>query len=258
VTASLLVFLVAVGLGILSMPVFALRGARRDPDAIRKGAHFLLGVGDFFVHWFMWLVSPVERAAVRSGVKPDLFNFLGLALGFAAGLLIATGHLGFGAWAIALGGVCDILDGRVARAMRLDSDYGKFIDSTLDRFVEVFAFLGFVVYLRDFAAGPFLVTAAIAGSLLVSYARARGESLDVECKGGLMQRAERLALTWLVCLLDPVLTPRFGLRPGTLVLWAIAAIAAGTFGTAIYRTITISSRLRARSDRPGGASRPPG
>jgi CDP-diacylglycerol--glycerol-3-phosphate 3-phosphatidyltransferase len=257
VTPTIIVFLITLGVGILSIPVYALRGAKRDEDASRKDSHFLLGVGDFLLHWFMWLLSPVERLAVRRRLKPDVFNFLGLGFGFGSGVLIATGHLGFGAWAIALGGVCDILDGRVARAMRLDSSYGKFIDSTLDRFVEVFAYLGFVVYLRGFAPGPFITAAALAGSLLVSYTRARGESLDVVCKGGLMQRAERLLLTWLVCLLDPVLTPRMGRTPGTLVLWAMAAIAVGTIGTAVYRTVAISSRLLARPDRPRGGGPPP-
>ena len=64
-------------------------------------------------------------------------------------------------WAIALGGVADILDGRVARVRGLASRYGAFIDSTLDRFVEVFAFLGFCVYLARFEAGPLLAMAAI-------------------------------------------------------------------------------------------------
>jgi len=61
----------------------------------------------------------------------------------------------------------------VARALGVDSAYGKFIDSTLDRFVEVFAFLGFAVYLSGFRLGPLVVVGAISGSLLVSYARAR-------------------------------------------------------------------------------------
>ena len=95
--------------------------------------------------------------------------------------------------------------GRPHRAARgkLDSKYGKFIDSTLDRFVEVFALLGFVVFLRATPYGLLVAAAAMAGSLLVSYARARGESLGVLCKEGLMQRAERLVLTFLVLLARP-------------------------------------------------------
>jgi phosphatidylglycerophosphate synthase len=76
--------------------------------------------------------------------------------------------------------VADIMDGRVARARQLSSPYGTFIDSMLDRFVEVFAFLGFVVYLRAFAYGPLLAAAAITGPCS-SATRGRGESRSGSC-----------------------------------------------------------------------------
>jgi phosphatidylglycerophosphate synthase len=239
------------GAALLSMAVYAVAGRRRDADAEKKGAQFLLGIGDFLVHWLMWALRPVERAALALGLTPDFFNFAGLAFGLLSGLLIGLGRLELGGWAIALGGLCDILDGRIARARGLVSPYGQFIDSTLDRFVEVFAFLGFVVYLRSFAWGPLLAAAAITGSLLVSYTRARGESVGVLCKEGLMQRAERLVLTFLVCLLDAPLTAAIGRPRGTAVLWVLGLIAIGTFITAVQRTWWISARLREK-----GAARP--
>lgn len=242
-TPSLAVLLGALGLALASMPVFALVG-HRDADAEKKGSQFLMGVGNFLVHWFMWVISPAERLFLALGVGPDAFNFAGLAFGALSGLLIGSGRVEWGGWAIALGGVCDILDGRMARALKLDSSYGKFIDSTLDRFVEVFAFLGFVYFLRPFAWGPLLATAAITGSLLVSYTRARGESVGVLCKEGLMQRAERLVLTCLACLADAPLSGLLGRPPGTVILWTVGLIAAGTFVTAAHRTFWISARLR--------------
>ena len=128
---------------------------------------------------------------------------------------------------------------------------GTFIDSMLDRFVEVFAFLGFVYYLRSFTWGPFVAAAAITGSLLVSYTRARGESVGVLCREGLMQRAERLVLTLFVCLLDAPITAATGRPSGTAVLWVLGFIAVGTFVTAAQRTWWISARLREK----GRASR---
>jgi len=239
------VLLAVLGLAFASMAAYAAFGARRDADAERKGSQFLLGLGDFLVHWFMWLLGPLERASLRLGLTPDAYNFAGLVLGAASGLLIGAGRLEAGGWAIALGGVADIMDGRIARARRLASPYGTFIDSTLDRFVEVFALLGFVYALRPFRFGPLLAAAALAGSLLVSYTRARGESLGVTCKEGLMQRAERLVLLVLVCLLDRPLALRFGWPPGTSAVWVLGLIAAGTFLTAVHRTVWISRRLRA-------------
>jgi CDP-diacylglycerol--glycerol-3-phosphate 3-phosphatidyltransferase len=253
-SAPLLALLAALGAALLSMAVYAALGRGRDEDAERKGSRFLLGAGDFLVHWLMWVLSPLERFALRLGATPEVFNFAGLGFGLASGALIARGELPLGGWAIALGGICDILDGRIARATRVDSRYGKFIDSTLDRFVEVFAFLGIAVYLRGFRHGPVVVTAALAGSLLVSYARARGESLGVLCKEGLMQRGERLVLTCLACLADPALAAWQGWAPGTLLFWVLVAIAVGTLATAAQRTVWIARRLQVESSskRVGG------
>ena len=240
-------FAVILAAALLSMAVYVLAGRRRDADAEKKGSQFLLGVGDFLLHWLMWVLGPVERLALRLGLTPGFFNFAGLFFGFLSGILIGVDELELAGWAIALGGVCDILDGRIARARGLVSPYGQFIDSTLDRFVEVFAFLGFVYYLRSFAWGPLVAAAAITGSLLVSYTRARGESVGVLCKEGLMQRAERLVLTFFVCLLDAPITAATGRPSGTAVLWVLGFIAVGTFATAIQRTLWISARLREKS-----------
>jgi CDP-diacylglycerol--glycerol-3-phosphate 3-phosphatidyltransferase len=241
---GLSVFLGVLGAAFASMVVYAALGRRPDADAAGKGSTFLLGVGDFLVHWLMWVLGPAERLFLRWGLSPDVFNFVGLGFGILSGLLIATGRLELGGWAIALGGIADIFDGRIARARGLSSEYGKFIDSTLDRFVEVFAFLGFVHYLWPHPYGPLAAAAAIAGSLLVSYTRARGESVGVLCKEGLMQRGERLVLTILACLVDPPLTDRMGWSPGATVVYVLAVIAIGTFATAAQRTVWISRRLR--------------
>jgi phosphatidylglycerophosphate synthase len=230
-------------LALFSMLVYGFLGGRRDADATRKQTHLLLGAGDFLVHWFMWVVGPIERLALRCGLTPEVFNFAGLALGLLSGIAIGMGHVEFGGWAIALGGIADILDGRIARARGLASDYGAFIDSTLDRFVEVFVFLGFCVYLGRFQGGAFAASAAITGSLLVSYTRARGESVGVKYTGGLMQRAERLALTCLVCLADRPLASIFGWEEGRAILVVVSAIALLTFVTATQRTIWIARAL---------------
>jgi CDP-diacylglycerol--glycerol-3-phosphate 3-phosphatidyltransferase len=248
-STSRAVLLAAVGLALVSMPIFALRGGAPDADARRKGATFFLGAGDFLLHWFMWLISPLERLAVRLRVRPDLFNFAGLAFGALGGTLIALGRLELGGLAILLGGVCDILDGRLARRMKVDSSYGKFIDSTLDRFVEVFALLGFVVALRRFPYGPLLAASALSGSLLVSYARARGEVVGVLCKEGLMQRGERLVLLCAACFIDRPISVRLGQPAGFVSMWVLGLIAVASLATAAYRTAWIARRLRGGEKR---------
>ena len=242
---TLLAIALVFAAALLSMPLFALvhRG-RPDADAVRKGSRFLLGVGDFLVHWFMWAISPLERALLRAGAGPDHMNALGLLFGLASGTAIALGRLELGGAAIALAGTCDILDGRLARARQVASRYGKFIDSTLDRFVETAAFLGFAVYFAGRPWGPLVVAAGLGGSLLVSYAQARGETVGVSGSGGLMQRAERLSLQILGCLFDPVLSRWLGQPEGTVLFWVLVVMAAGALATAVHRTVWISRRLR--------------
>ena len=233
------------GAALLSMPVFALvhRG-RKDRDAAEKGSTFLLGLGDFLLHWFLWVLGPAERLLVKLGASPDHVNAAGLAFGLASGVLIGLGHLEAGGGAIALAGACDVLDGRVARAQRVASPYGRFIDSTLDRFVETFAFLGFAAYFARRPWGPLVVAAGLGGSLLVSYAQSRGESVGVSGSGGLMRRAERLVLQSLGCLFDPVLCRWLGQPEGTVLFWALVIMAAGAWATAVHRTAWIARRLR--------------
>jgi CDP-diacylglycerol---glycerol-3-phosphate 3-phosphatidyltransferase len=232
------------GLCLGSMVVYALRGRKRDADQEGKGAQLFLGFGDFLLHWFMWAIGPTVRVSLRLGLTPDFYNFAGLLLGVLTGVALGFGRLEAGGWLIALGGIADILDGRIARATGVASAYGDFVDSTFDRFVEVFAFLGLVVLLRASAYGALLAAAAMAGSILVSYARARGEALGVSCSGGLMQRGERLAIMALVCLLDPVVAPRLGWPESKALEWMLGLMAASTFLTAAHRTVWIAARLR--------------
>ncbi len=234
---------------LVSMAAYAARGRQPDQDAAARGSQFLMGAGDFLVHWLMWALAPPLRLALALGLGPGFFNLAGLLLGALAGVAIAGGRLEWGGAAIALGGVADIMDGRVARARGLASDYGKFIDATLDRFVEAFALLGCVFFLRGFQWGPLVAAAALAGSLLVSYARARGESVGVLCKEGLMQRAERLVLIALACLGDAGIARALARPRGEALYAVLGLIAAGTLATAAQRTLWISARLK---ERDGG------
>ena len=236
-----------------SLPIYVLRtrGRPTDPDVARRPTTMMLGarVRD----WAVWVLGPVERGLVRSGITPDALNFVGAAAGIAAGAAFAAGALGLAAWLLAAGGISDILDGRVARARRLASRYGAFLDSTLDRFAETGTFVGVAWY---FGGAPWLTTAALlalSGSLLVSYTRARGEALGAPFSGGLMQRAERVVLLILGALLDATVTDRMGWTPGTLVSGTVVLIALGTLATAIYRTVAIARLLAKAEAGDGGA-----
>ena len=155
-----------------------------------------------------------------------------------------------------LGGAADVLDGRIARALGVASRRGAFIDSTLDRFAEFGAFVGLAVWFRFSGIALLLVVTALGGSLLVSYTRARGESVGVLCKLGVMQRAERLLLLGFAGLFDPALSAALGQGgPGALLVPVLGIIAVGTVGTALFRTVWIAQRLPATEggSRRGGS-----
>jgi CDP-diacylglycerol--glycerol-3-phosphate 3-phosphatidyltransferase len=233
-----------VALALASMPVFAFvrRGQPTDADVARRGASVLLG---YWVRdWLMWAIGPAERLAVRTGVSPDVFNYLGVAFGAAAGWAFAVGELSAAGWLVLFGGLADIFDGRIARARGLANRYGAFMDSTLDRFAEVFAFVGVAWFLADTRAGAAVTLLAISASLLVSYTRARGEAVGVSGTGGVMQRAERLVVLALAGLCDALAAARFGWAPGAVLFGAVTLIAVGALGTAVYRTAAIAQRLR--------------
>ena len=236
------VLLGVLSLAIGSLPVYAIvASGRDDPNEIGDRGTFVLG--GFVRSWFYWFVWPVERLALVVGLSPTTFNVLGALFGCLAGACFANGYLNPGGWLVLLGGMADVLDGRIARAQGKANQRGAFLDSTLDRFAEVGAFVGLAVLFRDSPFELALVVTALGGSLLVSYARARGESLGVVCKVGVMQRAERLLLVGFGGLFDPAVTQWRGLATGSVLLGLIGLVAAGTVGTAVYRTVWIAKRL---------------
>ena len=245
-TTSLQVLLGVLATAVLSMPIYVLTGASGRPDPLASDAQGTFVLGAFLRSWFYWAVSPVVRTSIAVGLGPTFYNLLGVAFGIGAGVAFATGHVTLGGWGVLLGGMADVLDGRVARARGIADRAGAFLDSTLDRFAEVGAFVGLAVLFRSSSLTLALVVIAMGGSLLVSYTRARGESQGVVCKLGVMQRAERLLLLGFGGLLDPTVSALWGDNSvGTLLVPILGLVAVGTVGTAIFRTVWIARALRA-------------
>ncbi|MDQ3340976.1 MAG: CDP-alcohol phosphatidyltransferase family protein [Myxococcota bacterium] len=149
-------------------------------------------LGPFMAGYVVWLVGPIERALVGR-VSPNLVTAVSLVCCAATGVVAAMGHLGMAVWLYAFGGILDILDGRLARLSGQQTKAGALFDSVSDRWAELFVFAGYAWYLRE---TPWLaaVLAAMGGSFMVSYTRARAESLGIELHGGMMQRAERILM----------------------------------------------------------------
>ena len=249
---DLRVLLAVLVVAFASMPFYALSVGSHRPDPLESEARGSFFLGSFLKSWFHWSVRPLERASLALGVGPLFYNLLGVAFGVAAGVAFGAGHVVIGGWGVLLGGVADVMDGRIARSRKIADKRGAFLDSTLDRFAEVGVFIGLAVLFRSSTLALTLVVTAMGGSLLVSYARARGESLGTVCKLGVMQRAERLLLVGFGGLLDPTVATLWGSgRVGTLLVPVLGVMAVGTVGTAIFRTAWIARELRRAGEIAG-------
>jgi CDP-diacylglycerol--glycerol-3-phosphate 3-phosphatidyltransferase len=146
------------------------------------------------------LLEPLVAGLAAAGVSPAAVTLFGLALNITAGVVVGLGHAAAGGVTLLVAGVCDALDGQLARRTGRTSRFGAFLDSTIDRIDETAVLAGIAAwFLRsERAHADLLATAtlvALGGSIITSYARARAEGLGLECKVGLFERPERVAVT---------------------------------------------------------------
>ena len=146
-----------------------------------------------------YLVWPVDRLAALlapTGIPPNIITWSALFLNLWAGILFAAGRFAAGGGMMLLAGLCDLLDGPVARRQGRVSLFGGFLDSILDRYADLILFLGLLVYYSHVNRFGYaiLAGAAMAGAVMVSYAQARAESLVPTSEVGFWERPERLAL----------------------------------------------------------------
>jgi phosphatidylglycerophosphate synthase len=174
--------------------------------------------------WFKWVVDPLGRFFLRLGMTPNMMTTLGMAGNFIGAYFISQGKLVLGGWLVLIMTPIDALDGTMARLLGEPSDFGAFVDSVSDRYAEM-AILGGLMYYfatQGNALGSTLAFAAAAGSILVSYVKARAESLHYEAKVGILTRVERYL----------VLAPLLVFNQPIIALWILAIL--GNF-TALQR-----------------------
>jgi len=189
------------------------------------------------------LLAPIVGALVAIGVTPVMLTTAGFAGNALAAVLIARGGLVAGGAVVLVASALDMFDGAVARATRRASRFGALFDSVLDRASEAVVLFGIAVYAIDRGSREqaLLAFAAVVGSLLVSYVRARAEGLGATLTDGLFRRQERVVLTALGLMLGL-------LRPA---LWMLAVL---SLLTAAQRLVLAARAVRA-IDRSEAAAR---
>jgi CDP-diacylglycerol---glycerol-3-phosphate 3-phosphatidyltransferase len=184
------------------------------------------------------ILDPLTSWLTARRAHPNLLTTIGFAVTVGAGWAFHVHAIHTAGFLVLLGGFFDILDGRVARLTGLGSKFGAFYDSTLDRISEIAVFFGILSFYRESATMVGLVALAMAGSLMVSYTRARAEALGLDCRVGIAPRAERVVLLGGAALF-------FGLAWNGLVLSAVIALLAVTTNvTAIQRIVWVYQHAR--------------
>ncbi|MGB8984697.1 MAG: CDP-alcohol phosphatidyltransferase family protein [Anaerolineales bacterium] len=148
---------------------------------------------DYLRLWFKWVLDPLGGFFNRLGITPNMMTMLGL-LGNAVGAYyLARGQMLTGGLFVLLMTPIDALDGTMARLRGEASDFGAFVDSVTDRYSELIIYGGLLYHFLQLGdpLGGMLVFGAAAGSVLVSYVKARAEGLGYEAKVGLLTRVER-------------------------------------------------------------------
>jgi CDP-diacylglycerol--glycerol-3-phosphate 3-phosphatidyltransferase len=174
------------------------------------------------------LLNPLVRLLAAVRVSPTAVTLLGLPLSVGAGYCFATGRFITGGAFAALVGLCDTLDGELARRLGKASTLGAFLDSTVDRLSESLVLVGLYWFYRDSWFG-LLAIVALVFSLMVSYVRARAEGVGRECRVGLFERPVRVIV---------LLVGAFALGRAWMPV-ALGVIALGSLVTVVHRIVHV-------------------
>jgi len=230
---------------------FVYKRRPRDNELVNRGTSKF--VSSFFYEYWGWVIAPFENLFIRLKLTPNFITTLGFLISASSGFAFATGHFGIAGSLMIIGGTCDMFDGRIARKTGTSSKSGAFYDSVMDRFGEAVVYVGLGVYYHD-SWVLYAVLATLVGSTMVSYTRAKGDSVGVECKVGAMQRPERIVYLGVASIFSPpfrqVIAPRVDPPVEYLAIAALIFIGVMTILTSVYRMIYIFRKLRIAEGHP--------
>jgi CDP-diacylglycerol--glycerol-3-phosphate 3-phosphatidyltransferase len=209
-------------------------------------------------------LRPVGMSLRRTGISADHLTALGALMSVAAAIAIGLGYLPLGFALVLLTAVPDVLDGAVAKAAGTASPRGAFFDSVMDRVSDAFLLGGVAWYLAGEYGGywPLLPMAVLAASMLISYERAKAESLGFDARGGLMERAERIVALAIGLLFSVLLIPMLFLMLALTVFTAVQRFMKVWHQASVDRqtprqTLRRERRARRRATRLTTANRRP-
>tara|TARA_B100001750_G_scaffold238184_1_gene244365 strand:+ start:9090 stop:9695 length:606 start_codon:yes stop_codon:yes gene_type:complete len=178
---------------------------------------------------------------IKIGITANILTILGFLLAMLAGTFIVFNYLVLGGVFLLISSMFDMLDGAIARASKTTSQFGAFLDSTLDRISEFLIFSSILIYYlindSNNIIPIILCITSIGTSFLVSYTRARAESLQIKCTVGIFTRAERIIVLFLGIILSPIII-------FDTIIISLAIITALSFVTMLQRIIYTQKHLK--------------
>src|SRR6201989_1026601 len=162
------------------------------------------------------IIRLIVRGLALSKINPNVLTFFGLVINIVAAYFLATGRFRTAGLLLIFAGLCDMVDGRVARATNQVTRFGGFFDSVLDRYSDLALLVGLLVYYGAINRASYVVLTAIVmtASVMISYTRTRAENIVPTCKVGFLERPERIVLFIIGALFDRMAP----------VLWVIAVL----------------------------------
>jgi CDP-diacylglycerol---glycerol-3-phosphate 3-phosphatidyltransferase len=187
------------------------------------------------------IIDAIVRWLAKGHISPNILTVIGVSLNVGCGLLFGMGRFFWAGIALIVANLFDMLDGQVARLSGRVTRFGGFLDSSLDRLSDMVVFVGLMVfYARDTPAhstlNVFLAGAGLMGSVMVSYASARAESLIPKCDVGFLRRPERVVLFIIGALSTHPGSNNFFANRMPAVLWVLAVGSYWTFAHRMYHT----------------------
>ncbi len=187
------------------------------------------------------IIDAMVRWLARGHINPNILTSIGVAINVGSGLLFGFGKFFWAGIILIVANLFDMLDGQVARLSGRVTSYGGFLDSSLDRLSDMVVFVGLMVfYARDTefhsTLNVFLAGAGMMGSVMVSYASARAESLIPKCDVGFLRRPERVVLFIIGAVSTRPSSHNFFANRMPAVLWVLAVGSYWTFAHRMYHT----------------------
>src|ERR687888_152846 len=187
------------------------------------------------------IIDAMVRWLAYGHISPNLLTVIGVSLNVGCGLLFGFGRFFWAGIVLIIANLFDMLDGQVARLSGRVTRFGAFLDSSLDRLSDMVVFVGLMVfYARDTqfhsTLNVFLAGVALMGSVMVSYASARAESLIPKCDVGFLRRPERVVLLIIGALTTWPTSNHFLLNRMPAVLWILAVGSYWTFAHRMWHT----------------------